>query len=68
MAKKQQFVACIECRHGFYGDKSCPTGSQVVVHKGQGCFWGLKITRSGKGVSSVIPTLMNRIGTNVLDL
>jgi hypothetical protein len=34
------FIACVECKRGYYGAKNCSSGWQHKIFKGQGCFSG----------------------------
>jgi hypothetical protein len=34
------FIACVECKRGYYGAKICSSGWQHKIFKGQGCFSG----------------------------
>jgi hypothetical protein len=34
------FIACVECKRGYFGQRDCSAGWQHKVFKGQGCFNG----------------------------
>jgi hypothetical protein len=58
------FIACVECKRGYYGQRDCSAGRQHEVFKGQGCFIGELIRpKCSHGESSEkCPFINNRDG------